>query len=243
MLSDPQAARARELWVRWLAGRDTEVRNELIELYLPWCRDVARSLFLRRGGLAAEFGEYLQMATVAMIECVDPYDPGVGVPFEIFALPRVRGRVLDRLRELSDKHEQVSLMARLRRQRAQALREAVLDGPADPFERLAQLTVGLAVGYMLEGTNLYRDERAERSSRAPYDSIELTQRRDTLSRLVLRLPDQERRVVRYHYFHGLPLIEVAELLGLSKGRISQIHARALMRLRDMTANKLIDFVL
>lgn len=243
LLSAAQVARAQALWTRYAADRDLEVRNELLELYLPWCREVARGLFRRRGGLVGEFGEYLQMATLAMIECMDAYDASHGPPFDAFALPRVRGKVLDQLRAQSEKHEQVSLLVRLRRQRAQSLHESGVAAPTDPFERLAYLSVGLAVGYMLEGTNLYRDERSDWSARAPYEGVDLLQRREALRQLVMNLPDQERRVLRYHYFHGLPMVEVARLLGLTRGRISQIHGQAIMRLREMSAERKIDIAL
>jgi RNA polymerase sigma factor FliA len=181
-----EEGRLHSLWALFGATHDPEVRNEIIECYLPWCRSVARGMYLRRGGLPSEFGDYLQMTTLAMIECVRLFDPAQGVPFEAFALPRVRGKVFNELHALSEKHEQVFLQTRLRAQRAEALREGVGEpgapAPRDAFEQLVQLTVGLAVAYMLEGTQLFKDESAPETAPSAYDSVEMAQQRDWMQR-------------------------------------------------------------
>ena len=69
-----------------------------------------------------------------------------------------------------------------------------------------------------------------------YDNAEEKQVRTALSRLVLALPEQERRVIQYHYYHGLDFTEIANMLELSKGRISQIHRQGITLIREAHAS-------
>src|SRR3954462_13251534 len=62
-------------------------RNALIEYYLPLCRTIAAGLYARRGGLEVEFLDYMQFATIGMIEAVERFDPALGNAFNTFATP------------------------------------------------------------------------------------------------------------------------------------------------------------
>lgn len=234
--------RVEALWKTYRRTSDIEARNALIETYLPLCRAIAAGLCAHRGGLQAEYLEYVQMATLGLIDAVDHYDPGQGGRFEAYAAPRVRGAVLNGLRSLSERHEQVSLKKRLHRQRLASLRErsesrrestAEAGAHEDLFERLSRLTLGLAIGYMLEGTNMMVDvHRSPMPHQEFYDSAAFKERREQVHRLVKSLPTQERRVLEYHYLQGLTFVEVARLLDLSTGRVSQLHRQALEHLRE-----------
>jgi RNA polymerase sigma factor for flagellar operon FliA len=88
---------------------------------------------------------------------------------------------------------------------------------------------------MLEGSCMVEDPH--RSESLPfYRSVELSQLRERLGQAVQGLPPQERTVVRSHYLQDMPFDEIAGMLQLSKGRISQIHKQALMRLRSLLAD-------
>lgn len=239
---DPE--RASQLWTAFAVGRELEARNALIEFYLPWCRAIARGAYGRRGGLQAEYLDYVQLATLGLIEAIDQFDGIQDVSFEAFAHTRVRGAILNGLRSMSEKHEQVSLQRRLRIQRLKSLSERVAGEHAedDLFERLARVTVGFAIGYMLEGTHMVLDTMAVAPApREFYDSVELRERREIIKGLVEKLPPQERRVLRYHYYQGLPFKEIADLMDLTKGRISQIHRRALDHVRELAKTMNVTF--
>lgn len=235
---------AMPLWNTFLATGDIEARNALVEMHLPWCRDIARGMYARRGGLPAEFLEYVQLATLGLIDAIDFYDPLQGANFEVYALPRIRGAILTGLRSMSEKHEQVSLQKRLRKQRLHSLHEKTPgeNRSEDLFEKLARVTVGFAIGYMLEGTNIMLDRNAYQPVRRDlYDSVEIKERREILKGLVDMLPVQERRVLQYHYYQGLAFKDVADLLDLTKGRVSQIHKSALEHIRDLAKLKNVSF--
>lgn len=226
----------RRLWAEFVERREPETRNHLIERYLPLCRAIAASLFARRGGVAVEYMDYMQLATVGLIESIDRYDPRRGVSFEAFAAQRIRGSVLNALEGLSETYEQSGLRKRLRQDRLESLQRGWAAGKGDLFGELADAAVGFALSYMLEGSGMVWSDETQNAYRQDfYHGAEVRQLRELLARLVDALPDQERRVIRYHYYQGLEFREIADLLGLTKGRISQIHRQALQLIKEARA--------
>ena len=220
-------------WREFARTRDGVLRNQLVEAHLDLARIVAASLYRQRGSLQVEFADYLQFATLGLIEAVDRFDLDRGVAFASFATLRIRGAVLNNLAALSEQYQQIDLRKRLRQERLESLRRSD-GGSQDLFTRLADMAVGLALSQLLDGSGMLQpvDDGQGAYHQPFYDSARERQLRETLAGLVQSLPDAERRVVRYHYFQNIGFTEIAELMGLSKGRVSQIHRQALRSLRD-----------
>jgi len=231
-----EPADEQRLWRDFIEQRSLQARTLLIDHYLPVARKVAKILYAKRGSLEVEFVDYLQQAAQGLIEAIDHFDPTRGVAFETYAMARIRGAVLNSLTAMSEKYAQISLRKRLHQERMESLTETLRERTSqvrDSFREMAQVTVGLAIGYMLEGTGLIGVETSPlASSRDAYSSLEQRQLSDSLRRLVEALPQRERRVVYYHYYQGLSFTQVAEILGVTKGRVSQIHRQALQLIRE-----------
>jgi len=216
------------LWQEWHGSRQPALRQQLVERYLWLPRAVAFQVMRGRAPHGTiEHRELVQLASVGLLEAVDTFDPQRGVRFAQYASKRVRGAVLDGLEQLSEYQAQAALRRRVNRERAESL--ARQDGAGGLFEEMVDVAVGLAIGYMLEDTALYAD--GSRSGGDPYEASETLLLGEQLKYLVEGLAEQERLVIRYHYYHELPFKDVAELLDLSKGRISQIHSKALAEIR------------
>jgi RNA polymerase sigma factor for flagellar operon FliA len=230
---------AQGLWNDFKDQRSQETRNRLLDHYLPLSRKIAKILYARRGGLEVEFADYLQQATQGLIEAIDRFDPTRGVAFETYATVRIRGAVLNSLPAMSEKYAQINLRKRLRRERVDSLTEPMQEPGTrarDSFLELAELAIGLAISYMLEGTGMVGAETSSwAGGRDAYSSMEQRQLADSLRRLVEALPQRERTVVQSHYYQGLSFTEVAETLGVTKGRVSQIHRQALQLIREAQA--------
>lgn len=230
--SQPDAL-ALELWLEFAQRGDTDARHRLIEHYLPLARTIAATLFARRGAMVVDFMDYVQLATVGMIESIDRFDAKRGIPFEAFAAHRIRGAVLNSLALLSETYEQSALRKRLRQDRMESLRRGWNPGKSDLFGELADIAVGFALSYMLEGSGMVSPDEAHSGYRQEfYGGAEQRQLSEFLARLVDALPEQERRVIRYHYYQGLAFNDIADLFGVTKGRISQIHRQALQLIRE-----------
>lgn len=231
--ADDEAA----LWQRLREHGDQEARAALMQRHLPYARVVAASFYGRRFSDDIEFGDFLQYASLGMIEALERFDPARGVQFRTFAARRMQGAILNGLERLTEKHQQIAARQRVRHERLQDVK--ALAGPGEvasahePEQLLRYVTevgIGLALCWMLDGTGMV--EMPERGDDHPfYRSVALGQLKARLLRAVDGLPQHERTVIRSHYLQGVPFDEVAVTLQLTKGRVSQIHKQALLHLR------------
>ncbi len=257
---DPCLLTEQSLWQRWTVDNDDDAREQLICLFLPYARIVAATLYGRRIQKDVEFSEYLQMASMGLVESVDRFDPQRGVQFKTFASKRMQGAILSGLERLTEKNQQIAVRSQLRKERLQAVkaqaREALLpdeDAPTSAsgskrsqqalFDYLAEVGIGLALGVLLDGTGMVHDESVDRRSTAPSPDViyfrqqELRELRERVKDLVSRLPSQEQLVIRYHYIQEVPFDEIARVLDVTRGRISQLHRQGLKSLRHQLAQR------
>lgn len=230
----------RALWQQFAAARDAALRDLLIERYLPLCRAIAAGLYGRRIADDADFADYMQYATLGLIEAVDSFDWTRGVQFNTFATYRIQGAIRNSIASFSERREQVGLVYRLKKERAESLRQNAAPGKprrgnAAALREMADVTVIWALSYLLEDTGMLAPRDELHYVEQFYDGAELGQLRQRLVQLVEALPPQERRVIKYHYFQNLEFVEIARIFGVTKGRISQIHKRALLFLREAHA--------
>jgi RNA polymerase sigma factor for flagellar operon FliA len=226
------------LWQRWVDGRDHAARDILARHYQAYARALAAQMYSRHSGDEFEFDEYLQFATVGMLESLDRFDPTRGAMFKTFATRRITGAILSGLASLSERQEQIVLRRRVADERSASLKGEQLldDDPESLLRELANIGVGLALGYILDGTGMM--ENAEQTlPDNTYTRVELKQFQDRITHLVRNLTAREQDVVRLHYFQSKSFDEVAEELGLTKGRVSQLHKQALLRLRTLIADR------
>ncbi len=227
---DPQAEAA--LWRDFKTGASTSAREALFSLHFGHARQIARRHYLDLPGAGVDYGDLCQMAGVGLLEAIDRYDPDLGVPFRAYATRRITGAVLDGLAKASEVRQQIWTRQKIRAERARSLlaEDHRLQG-AQALQALMDVAVGLAVGFMLDETSLYvAEDQADRQPNA-YDSLAW---RDALARMrgeVSRLPEREAAVVRHHYINGLTFDQIGSLLGVTRGRVSQIHKAAIERLR------------
>ena len=239
-LAAPDLAEESALWERLRSGDDGSARGRLLALHLPYARTVAATYYARRYHDEIDFAEYLQYASVGLLEALERYDPARGAQFRTFAARRMHGAILDGIERFSEKQQQIAARQRLRAQRLQDVKalaaeasgsgEQAPQGAEQLLRFVAEAGIGLALCWMLEGSCMV--EGPERADELPfYRSTELRQLRERLLHAVEGLPAQERTVIRNHYLQEIAFDEIAAMLQLTKGRISQIHKRALMRLR------------
>jgi RNA polymerase sigma factor FliA len=258
---DPCLLTEQGLWLRWTEDKDEDAREQLICLYLPYARIIAATLFGRRIQKDVEFSEYLQLASMGLVEAVDRFDPQRGVQFKTFASKRMQGAILNGLERLTEKNQQIAIRSQLRKERLQAVkaqaREAtVLDGAASAggqpgskrsqhalFDYLAEVGVGLALGVLLDGTGMVHDESVDRRSAVTSPEVayfrqqELRELRERINDMVFRLPPQEQLVIRYHYLQEVAFDEIARVLDVTRSRISQLHRQGLQSLRRQLAER------
>lgn len=209
-------------------------------------------LYRQRSSNDVDFDDYLQLARVGLLEAMERYDPALGASFRGYASQRMRGAVLDGVARLTERQQQMVVRRRVLAERSASVAAATaapdgadsappsaasLLGPA-LFDYLADVGIGLALGFMLEDSGMWAsDDGGSRRTDSHYQAIELRQTRAQLDALVEQLPPPERRVIALHYQQGHPFDDIARELNVTKGRISQIHKRALGSLRELLATR------
>lgn len=227
----------RHLWDAYAISRDAQTRHELIEHYMPVAKVIAAKVFGLRSDPSASFDDYLQYARVGLIEAVDRYDATRSVPFEAYSAARIRGAILNGLERESEESAQRSFWRSRMQERTDSLLGERQSSPErTTLQELIQVTVGLALGLVLDEA---AQEIVDEQPRAnPYAMTEMEQLTRHVRGLLMKLPEREQQVIRGHYFEGRELQSIAVEYGVTKGRVSQLHAQALTRLRDMLGAKL-----
>jgi RNA polymerase sigma factor for flagellar operon FliA len=216
-------------------------RDALFERYAPIARRLAWR-FKRDDALGTvEISELVQLASLGLIEAIDHYRPELGVPFRYYCPRRISGAIADGLAIHSEVRQQLSAARRIRRDRARSLSADRQVGAslADKLDFIGDIAAELTIGLMLEDSALFiAGEGGEGPS--AFESVAWQQTRRQLLVVLASLEPREREIVTLHYADGLRFDQIAELKGLSKGRISQLHKEALSRMRKrLTASGLL----
>ncbi len=249
--------RTRRLWRRYKFDGDEAAREELVLANVPLVRYLLSRLPV---GLPRGLGEedLASVGVVALLRAIDDFDCERGVEFATFAVPRIRGAMLDELRA----HD---IVPRSVRRRASAIERACIaleqqGTPAPSVEEIGQeaglepeqvertlTAVGVRSLLSLEGFARSgaggREQRllegaADPTASSPLAAVMARERRDILTEAIQALPEADRRVITLYYKGDLMLKEIAQVLSVTKSRVSQIHSRALFRLRAHIASAL-----
>ena len=237
------------LWSRYKENRDPKAREELVVQFAPLVRYVAGRMAM---GLPSqvEIDDLESYGLFGLLEAIDRFDTARGVKFETYALTRIRGAIIDGLRAdtwapaLKLKAKQIEQAeAALESQLGRDPTDEELAGKlglsvADLTKRQSEVSAAImlsldespASGDDGEGLSV-ADKLQDPSSPDPEAEALFTERRETLAVAIEKLSEKERLVVTLFYFEGLTAKEIASIMNLSVARISQLHSKAILRLR------------
>ena len=216
---------------------DESARYALIDQYRSLATQIAGKIYSLRTDNEIEFEDYEQYAFLGLIDAVDRYNPDSPASFSTYAGYRIKGSIFNGLEKFSEKREQIGFRKRHLSDRLNSL--ASLDPDAtvkkDVFSELVELTVGMAVAYMLEGSGQVAETKSNQIDLL-YENHAIQEIRTALLGYLDQLSEREQLVLRYHYFQQVGFTEIADILGVSKGRVSQIHRTAIFSLKEMYEN-------
>lgn len=235
-------------WERWHDSRDPKARERLIVHYSPLVKFVAGRL---GAGLpnSVDIGDLVGAGVFGLIDAIERFDPSRGFKFETFAIPRIRGAILDGLRALDWVPRSVrtrarsveaaiaKLEARLHRSPTDEEIAQELGVTGEEFQRwlanIAVATVGPLDHLLAQGAPEPRPVDGVASSMpTPAGALEDAELRRAMKMEVRRLPERERTVLVLYYDEGLTLNEIGAVLGVTESRVSQIHTKAVLHLRS-----------
>ena len=221
------------LWSALRLNNDSTVREKIIDFYHPFARMMAAKAYAKRTTEQLEFLDFLQYALVGLIEAIDRFEHDRDIKFETFASTRINGAILKGIETSSDKQGQLSARRRVVAERLKSLKDNAVDAqdPSTMFGYLAEIAIGLAVGFALEDSGMHQIGEPTYPDNT-YKRVEMKQLHHRIKGLLTSLPDNERRIVKYHYLQDIGFEEIAHILDVTRGRVSQLHKNALRKLRD-----------
>jgi RNA polymerase sigma factor for flagellar operon FliA len=235
------------LWQAFSAG-NLDAREALLAEHISLVHHVARQIH-RRVSSDVELDELVSAGTMGLIEALERFEPTRGLAFSTFAVPRVRGAILDELRKIDHVPSSMRRRTRTLSTAREALRHELGREPVG--EEVAEM-LGLelpalwkleaeAEGTMrvaLDGSGTedgddtpHAQPMAAEDHGGVEERITLDQETAILRETILRLSQQERTVLTLYYFEELKLHEIASVLEVTESRVSQIRQKAVTKLR------------
>jgi RNA polymerase sigma factor for flagellar operon FliA len=246
-----------EAWKAYRAEPTVELRNQLVEHYLPLVKYNAERIWSRLPD-GVELDDLISAGVFGLMDAIDAFDLGRGVKFETYCVPRIRGAMLDELRTMDWVPRLVRSKASKMEEARKSL-EAALGRPPNADEMATRLGVSLEEYQQMVGeatavslvslnkkwyeTDSYKDVREidileDKKSEDPTHRI---QNRD-LMRLVTRgLNRNERLIIILYYYEDMTMKEIGATLDLSESRVSQMHSSIVARLQAQLAKRRPEF--
>ena len=231
------------LWKKYRQKKDIETRNEIAEHYLPLVKIVA-------GRLAISLPPHIDKEDLissgffGLIDAIERFEVKRNIKFETYAGVRVRGAMIDYLR--SKDWIPVTMRQKIRKYEQTMYQLETTLGRSATDEELAEaLNITTKELKVLENQSnsativpleeYLQMENIESTETNPAERAEYTELKETLSKVIDRLPEKERMVVSLYYYDELTLKEISMILKLTEARISQLHTKAIFRMRGYLA--------
>ncbi|WP_094547383.1 FliA/WhiG family RNA polymerase sigma factor [Petroclostridium xylanilyticum] len=235
------------LWKQYIETRSSVIREKLILEYSPLVKYVAGRLSIYFGN-NVDYEDLLSYGIFGLIDAIDKFDLSKGVKFETYASLRIRGAIIDNIRKLDwvprtlrQKNKEIEkafteLEAKLGRPPLDSEIAGQLGISIDDFHKIINdLNVShlISLDEFLEqnyemNVEFFNDNQLGN----PTTYIESNEIKSILASAIDKLSDKEKTVITLYYFEELTLKEISAIMKVSESRISQLHSKAVTRLRS-----------
>jgi RNA polymerase sigma factor for flagellar operon FliA len=242
----------RDVWSSYKKTGDEKAREQLVLAYSPLVKFVAGRM---SSGLPAhiEEADLISYGLLGLIGAIERFDPQREIKFETFAVSRIKGSIIDELRSLDWVPRSVRAKAREIESAQTKLEHELGRVPSDKEvadalevsvndfqESLLQIsnstvvaldelwTVSDSSGDQVSLLDTMKDPNAVDPAR----ELGVSELKDRLANAISRLPEREKLVIALYYYENLTLREIGEVLGVTESRVSQLHTKAVLRLKS-----------
>jgi len=237
------------LWEKYEKRRDAKTKEQLIIKYISLVKYVAGRMMISLPP-SVELDDLESAGIMGLIDAIERFDPKFGVKFESFAIPRVKGSILDELRKLDWVPRSVRSKARELEKAIYKL-ESEIGGPVTDEEISKSLNISMEEYFNLlkeiGSTSLLSLDEAifdgeggkaslhevieDKGAENAVEEINKEELKAIMIKAIDDLPEIERLVIALYYYEELTLQEIGQVLQLSESRISQIHTKTILSLK------------
>lgn len=234
------------LWIEYSHSKTSVIREQIIIEYVPLVKVVAGRLAIYLGN-NVEYDELVSYGIFGLIDAIDKFDYGKGIKFETYASLRIRGSILDQIRKLD-------WIPRSVRQKQKAIDTAIKKleaeiGPNYTDEDMARelgisedeyinwmgqtniSNISSLEDFMDQGNEVRSSSNPSYARIEPERVVEESELKETLAKALEELTEKERKVVLLYYYEELTLKEISNVMEVSESRVSQLHSKALKKMR------------
>lgn len=242
-----------QIWVKYKKTMDKELKNKLIEHYIPLVKIVAGRMYNYYGS-KVEYEDLLSYGIFGLIDSIEKFDIDKNIKFETYAQIRIKGAIIDNIRRLD-------WIPRSLRKKSKQLQQAVLvlENKLGNIPTNAQIAEYMNISIEeVENTfsdiatfNLVSLEEflsnkndsisSRREDNLPENVYEQKEIKNILIEAINELPDKEKLIISLYYYEELTYKEIGNILNLSESRISQIHSKTIINLKNRLINRGINY--
>jgi len=241
---NPKNPKTDELWKEYSHKRTTELKNELVLRYLY----LVKSIVFRMLPTYENYSSYDDLTScgvLGLMDAIDKYDLRREVKFEYYASMRIKGEIIDHIRKqdwapysLRKKIKAVSnayseLEAILCREPTDSEVAAHLDMKEDELHKVIRKSYMFNLVHFEEmvSENHTWGDMIQDKGETPEEHVENREVVRILGDFIDALPEKEKLVITLYYYEEMTLKEIANVLGMSESRISQIHSKVILKLK------------
>ena len=240
-----------KLWENYGKTKSPEIREKLIWEYAPLVKLVAGRLSMYLG-YNVEYEDLVSYGIFGLIDAIDKFDSMKAVKFETYASLRIRGAILDQIRKMDwiprtirQKQKKIdSAMKEIEQDTGRmatdeeiAKKLGITDDDYLGWQSQMKITGLVSLDEFLEsGTESIPQQGTQHRFESPEEVIEKTELKKTLELALELLTEKEKKVILLYYYEDLTLKEISNVLEVSESRISQLHTRALQKMKTKMGN-------
>lgn len=231
------------IWQKYRLKKDKEIRNQIAEYYLPLVKVVAGRTAISLPS-HIDKDDLISSGFFGLIDAIEKFEINRNIKFETYASVRIRGAIIDYLRakdwlpitmrQKIRKYEQTiaKLEAELGRS---ATDEEIAEALGLTADELKNLINQCNSSTIIPLEEYLQTDHLESTKFNPEETAQKSELKEILAKVINRLPEKERLVVSLYYYDELTLKEISLIMKLSEARISQLHTKAIFRMRGYLA--------
>ena len=236
-----------KLWQDYAKVKSADIREKLILEYAPLVKLVAGRLSMYLG-YNVEYDDLVSYGIFGLIDAIDKFDYTKPVKFETYASLRIRGAILDQIRKMDwiprtirQKQKQIDAASKEfelthgRQANDKELALALGISEEEYVEWQSQMKVTNVVSlneFMEQGSDVANKKECSSHFAQPDEAFEQNELKEVLKDALNLLTEKERKVIELYYYEELTLKEISVVLEVSESRVSQLHTRALQKMKD-----------